>query len=88
MILRAIPESERGIKTSSCRNIKPLVETKMPFAYQVSGVTWGSQTFGFFQWFFEKKETHFFYMIANKRKANRTNPLVSSYMLPVRISFR
>ena len=45
MILRAIPESKRGIKTSSRRNIRPLVETKMPLSYQVSGVTWGSQTF-------------------------------------------
>ena len=39
MILCSTPESKKRVKTSSCRNIGPLVRTKMPLAYQVSGIT-------------------------------------------------
>ena len=38
MILSSVPESVGGVKTSFRRNIRPLVETKMPLAYQMSGI--------------------------------------------------
>ena len=44
MIFRTIPETKRGIKTSSGGNIRPFVETKMPLAYQVSCVTCVKET--------------------------------------------
>lgn len=38
--LRTVPESVCGVKTSLSWNIRPLVETKMPLTYQVSGITY------------------------------------------------
>lgn len=61
MILRSTPESEGGIKTSSCRNIWPLEWTKMPLAYHVRSVTWG-------QFLTEKGET-----LQSHKQANITN---------------
>ena len=41
MILSSVPESVGGVKTSFRRNIRPLIETKMPLSNQVSRITWG-----------------------------------------------
>ena len=38
MALRTIPESISAVEASFCRHVRPLVETKMPLANQMSGI--------------------------------------------------